>query len=549
MVAAVIRYLRQAAGRSGTLLVLDDLQWAGTDALDLLLALAHAATEEPVRVLGAYRDTDVRPVDPLAGLLADLAGAELARQRKLGPMASEDAGQMLDVLLHGVHHADGEVRAQVLARAGGVPFFLVSCAQELRQSEQRGAPEPVPWDVAHSVRQRVAALPEGARDMLGVVAVTGRVAPCSLLISVAARPARAVVAVLEAACQAGVLAEEGPTSYRFTHDLIREVVEADLGAARRMLLHRDIAQVLERMPGEPPVETLAYHYRQTEEHAKAAHWLEQAGDQAAAGCANTTARDHYTAAHEHLPHTRDAAASLARLDEKLGDLCLLMGEYAAAREHFMAARAQDLDRTHGADLWRKEGIAWERQGEYAHALAALAAAEMVGGEGDSAPELSARLRAAVELSRAEVHWAQSHYGAVEAAVDRAVALLSEESPSRARDRALAHADHLYGHVAYERGDLVHAEVCYRRSLDMQERIGDEPGSAVSWLRLGRVAHVRGDLVRAAGCYRRSLAVHERLGDQHAIARCCTYLGRLAHDQGHLIARVWMAAPRGFVAIT
>ena len=66
---AVGRFLANVAGPAGTLLVLDDLQWAGADALDLLATLVRAARARarlPLRVVGAYRDTEVRPRDPLA---------------------------------------------------------------------------------------------------------------------------------------------------------------------------------------------------------------------------------------------------------------------------------------------------------------------------------------------------------------------------------------------------------------------------------------------------------------------------------------------------
>jgi hypothetical protein len=88
MFAAVARFLGNVASPAGTLLVLDDLQWAGVDALDLLATLARAATAVPLRIVGAYRDTEVAPRDPLAVLLADLAQAGLAAQRALGPLAA-----------------------------------------------------------------------------------------------------------------------------------------------------------------------------------------------------------------------------------------------------------------------------------------------------------------------------------------------------------------------------------------------------------------------------------------------------------------------------
>jgi predicted ATPase/DNA-binding XRE family transcriptional regulator len=45
--AAARRYLTNIAGPAGTLLVLDDLQWAGSDALDLLAFLVHERASEP----------------------------------------------------------------------------------------------------------------------------------------------------------------------------------------------------------------------------------------------------------------------------------------------------------------------------------------------------------------------------------------------------------------------------------------------------------------------------------------------------------------------
>lgn len=101
--AGLCRYLRTVAGEAGTLLVLDDLQWAGADALDLLAALVTSGETPPVRILGAYRDTEPAG-HPLAGLLADLARASLVELHPLGPLSDADVKQ----LLNGVVPADLE---------------------------------------------------------------------------------------------------------------------------------------------------------------------------------------------------------------------------------------------------------------------------------------------------------------------------------------------------------------------------------------------------------------------------------------------------------
>src|SRR5262249_1765686 len=100
--AAVARYLANVAGPAGTLLALDDLQWAGADALDLLAALLRSALSARLGVIGAYRDAEVPPASPLAVLLADLASARLVAQQPLGPMGSDEAAALASGLLAGL---------------------------------------------------------------------------------------------------------------------------------------------------------------------------------------------------------------------------------------------------------------------------------------------------------------------------------------------------------------------------------------------------------------------------------------------------------------
>lgn len=138
--------------------------WAEADALDLLAMLARSASSGTLRLIGAYRDTELASYDPVATLLADLAHAGLARQQTLAPLATEEVGRLLDAVLEGVDADRRGLRERVAQRTGGVPFFVLSFAQAVRlgTAEQGGA-EALPWDVAQGIRQRVAALPRRHR--------------------------------------------------------------------------------------------------------------------------------------------------------------------------------------------------------------------------------------------------------------------------------------------------------------------------------------------------------------------------------------------------
>jgi tetratricopeptide (TPR) repeat protein len=196
---------------------------------------------------------------------------------------------------------------------------------------QEGSAEGVPWDLAQGVRQRLALLPEPAAPVLGAAAVVGRRAARALLVAATELPEEAVLAGLEAACGARLLREDGDDAYAFTHDVIREVVEAEPGAARRAVLHRRVAEALEGGPGGTSPELLAYHFAGAGHLEQAAHYYEQAGDHAWDQRAHGAAEGHYREALERLARLGRAPDAL-RVREQLGEVLYQIGRYDAALE-------------------------------------------------------------------------------------------------------------------------------------------------------------------------------------------------------------------------
>ncbi len=332
MFASIARFLTNIAGPGGTLLVLDDLQWAGADALDLLNSLIRSTGESRLRVIGAYRDTEVHQRDALSVLLVDLAQTGLAKRLSLGPLTYEEASALFNELLEEIE-IDRKAAAleRIFPRVGGVPYFLVSYAQELRS----GIPvkeENIPQSVAESIRQRVVLLPEAAQRLLEAAAVTGREVDRALLLGLIAPlqwTKEQVLSALEATCQARLLVETEKATYRFVHDLIREVISANLSGARRALLHQQVAELLEEQSSELPLELLAHHYCQAGNLEKAVVYLERAGDRAHAMYAYTEAEHYYRDLLEHLTQLgRDTARRQAQ--EKLAEVLGVQAQYSEA---------------------------------------------------------------------------------------------------------------------------------------------------------------------------------------------------------------------------
>ena len=342
--AAVRRFLDQSAGPAGTLLVLDDLHWAGADALDLLASLLRAEANHPLRMIGSYRSTEVQAADPLSQVVADLAREGRLQRMEVGPLAPSEATALLQLLLQGTQMEAQHPQVEtILQRTGGVPYFLVSCAQGLQSGAlDRTSSESIPWVVTETIRQRVSALSEAAQYLLGAVAVAGNEARRPLVLAMAAQlewGKREALSALEQACQARLLVEAEADAYRFAHDLIRDSVGADLSATRRALLHQQVAEWLEQRGGELPNEALAHHYLQAGLPEKALRYLEQAGDRAAAMYAHAEA-EHFYHQWADVSSRLGRSAGAAQAQEKLAEVLTAKARYSEALVTLAEAQAR-----------------------------------------------------------------------------------------------------------------------------------------------------------------------------------------------------------------
>ena len=256
MFAAVARYLGNIAGTAGTLLILDDLQWAGSDACDLLAALARSPTTAPLRLIGGYRNTRGarwRRACRRHSPASNMKGCSI--NRRSARLTEEESATFLRQLLpngDADRRRDPGARATAMRRDSVLPRRLGAGARK-REHCQRAKTRRCPWDVMQSIRRRIATQSEVAGEVMQTLAVAGGKASLRLLRDVLLASGRSeddVVAALESSARARLLDETSDDAYQFASNVIRDVVARDLSAARRTALHRRIAAALEHEPGE-----------------------------------------------------------------------------------------------------------------------------------------------------------------------------------------------------------------------------------------------------------------------------------------------------------
>src|SRR5574341_585641 len=167
------------------------------------------------------------------------------------------------------------------------------------------------------------------------------------------------LAALEAAGLIRLAAVQPELEYLFRHALIQDAAYASLLKADRRVLHRMVADTLERLYPEQKVElafTLGHHYSAAGEGEQARHYFTLAGDRALAQYANVEAEEHYRAALSFTVLEADKARVLSGLgmalnrQSRLGDAVQTwrqaitsfhaIGDYAGvARLYALSARA------------------------------------------------------------------------------------------------------------------------------------------------------------------------------------------------------------------
>ena len=282
--SALVSVLAVLARNAPVLVAVDDAQWLDRASAH---ALEFAARRLPVgvRLLLARR--------PEGAALDTGATARV----EVGPLS---LGALHHVLRANLGAAPARPALLRIAKtAGGNPFFALEIARVLHgRGELDGGPLPVPSSLQELVAGRLEALSPAARD-------------AALLVSALSHPTvqsvGATAAALEEAEAAGVLVVERDR-IRFTHPLLASVVYGAAHGARRLELHRRLADVVD----DP--EQRAHHLAlctTTPDDATAAE-LEAAAASAARRGAQETAGDLYRAAHR-LTAADDAAARSRRL--------------------------------------------------------------------------------------------------------------------------------------------------------------------------------------------------------------------------------------------
>jgi predicted ATPase len=270
---------RAFGAKSQLILLLDDLQWCDRETMEWLPYLLmerrpggwRGRRAPRLLVVGTLRSEEKHENQKLASLWAELRHGRQLTEIELGPLdegetsslAEGVAGQALDPAL----------KAELYTETEGNPFFLIETVRAwLEDGEIPAAGQAstangrtLPPAVYEAIVSRLNRLSPEAREMAGVAAIVGRDFGYPEVAMACGCDEIELVRALDELWQRGIVRERGTEAYDFSHDKIREVICAEMSAARRRLLHRQVAEALELLhidDLEAVGSQIAQHYRE-----------------------------------------------------------------------------------------------------------------------------------------------------------------------------------------------------------------------------------------------------------------------------------------------
>ena len=217
------------------LILVDDVQWIDDLSLALCHYLVRAAHDrgEALALMAGGRPspTSISLVDSLAQVLPP----ERLRRLELGPLASSEALELVEMLEPGLAHASAR---ELVARAGGSPFWLEALV--------RTAGAEV--DAGRLVTARLRGASGDAGGLLALLAVAGRPLAFGDAAELKGWDISRVERAVRELVSRGVAVESGGT-VRLAHDLIRLAAAGEVPEEQRLDVHRRVGDWLMRRAG------------------------------------------------------------------------------------------------------------------------------------------------------------------------------------------------------------------------------------------------------------------------------------------------------------
>jgi len=343
---AVSGFLGHMARTTPFAIVVDDLQAADADSLQLLNFVARDLVNEPLLIIATFRPEDLQTRLGIPALIS-----EIAREGKtlsLHGLTSSEIGEFVHGKTGAI--ANAALTASLQDRSAGNPLFLEQmsrlAAELARSGDPDGAWDSIPRDSITVIERRLAPLSDRARGVLRVASAMTDEIDVSVLSRVCEATGEALNSAMDEALNCGLIGKlkDRPGRYCFIHGLVAEALRSTMTSSELARIHWSIASAIEQLyPGETGElsQRLAFHYVEAlpvGPAEKAVNYSRRAAEAARARLAYAEAARLYRLAIRALSAVENARPTVeCELLLGLGETQERDGDHPGARDSFRRA--------------------------------------------------------------------------------------------------------------------------------------------------------------------------------------------------------------------
>jgi DNA-binding SARP family transcriptional activator len=255
---AIDRLIDALAIARPTVIILEDVHWAGFATIALLEHLARRAPLHRLLIVASYREESLARTHPLRAMRRRLEREGRLRVVALGPLDASAIEAIVGEFVAETPARRAEIARDLQPRCDGNPFFLSEVIANDRESgrfddaaRQWSSSDP-PRSLRSTLRARLERLSPGARSVIEVAAVIGRSFSTELVREASGISERSALDGLGELVDRRLIREvgTGTTDFAFSHELIAQAAYAELSPQARTRRHRRVGNLMEELYGE-----------------------------------------------------------------------------------------------------------------------------------------------------------------------------------------------------------------------------------------------------------------------------------------------------------
>ena len=495
----VRRFLSLCASRTPIFICLDNIHWADDGSLELFHYLIRTLKNSSVFFFFVYRVEEAKH-SFFQNVLQLMAREGLYEKIDLEPLQTADVARMLSLMIDGI--PPSELTEYIFKESGGNPFFIEELMKSLDTNDafiwdkdkcvfDKGKKVVIPYSVEGVIDRKLGMMNKDARDLLEYAAVIGREFDFSFLRDITKINEGHLFDMMDEILGMRLLKESEGEQYRFSEDIIREIIYQRINKIKLRRYHQVVGERLldfykDRV--EEVVEELSDHFYVSGDQKRIIEYSMIAADRAKSSYANQDAIRFYSRVFECLKDEtiEDRESKEIECLNKRVEVLKLIGENERVIEDLeeVVKKAREIDN-------KKE-------------------------EADCL------------VSFCEVYLNRAQYNKAVQKAEKALEIYRELNDKKGQALSFNHIGRSY----WYRSKYPKALEFFQKSLKIQKKIGDRTGEADNFNSIGIVYGETGEYSKALDFFQKSLEIKKEIGDREGETASLLSIGKIFTEKNN-----------------